>query len=83
MASTAFLSLPCGGAVLRKSLLLFSLLSLSAVMFAQSNYSVLSGTLLDPQGRQIAGAEVQIISLSTRAERRVNSNQQGKLQDPP
>ena len=82
MAGTSFLSFTCGGAVLRKSLLLFILLSLSAVMFAQSNYSVLSGTLLDPQGRQIAGAEVHIISLSTRAERRVNSNQQGMFQVP-
>jgi len=57
-------------------------LLVSLAAFAQSNYSVLSGTLLDPQGRPLAGAAVQITALSTRAERRVNSNGQGIFQVP-
>ena len=68
--------------VVRRALLLFSLLLVSLAAFAQSNYSVLSGTLLDPQGRPLAGAAVQITSLSTRAERRVTSNGQGIFQVP-
>ena len=60
----------------------FSLLLLSLESFAQSNYSVLGGTVLDPQGRPLAGATVQITSLSTRAERRVNSNERGIFQVP-
>ncbi len=67
---------------MRRALLLFSLLLVSLAAFAQSNYSVLSGTLLDPQGRPLAGAAVQITSLSTRAERRVTSNGQGIFQVP-
>jgi hypothetical protein len=62
--------------------ILFSLLLLSLESFAQSNYSVLGGAVLDPQGRPLAGAAVQITSLSTRAERRVNSNEQGIFQAP-
>ena len=66
---------------MRKALL-FGLLVVSLSSFAQSNYSVLSGTLLDPQGRHLAGAAVQITSVATRAERRVNSNEQGMFQIP-
>ena len=82
MVSTSFLSLPSGGTALRKVVLFFSLLSLSFAAFAQSNYSVLSGTVLDPQSRPLAGATLQMTSLSTRAERRVNSNEQGIFQVP-
>jgi len=60
----------------------FSFLLVCLTSFAQSNYSVLSGTLLDPQGRPLPGATVQITSLSTRAERRVSSNDQGIFQAP-
>jgi hypothetical protein len=68
--------------VILSNLLLLSLLFLSLLSFAQGNYSVLGGTVLDPQGRPLARAEVQITSSSTRAERRVNSNEQGIFQVP-
>src|SRR5436853_980726 len=56
-------------------LLFFVCLPLSA--FAQSNYAVVGGTVTDPQHQPLAGATVQITSLSTRAARQVSSNEQG------
>jgi hypothetical protein len=82
MAGTSSLFSFWGWWALRRALLLFSLLSVPLATFAQSNYSVLGGTLFDPQGRPIAGAAAQITSFSTRAERRVNSNEQGIFQVP-
>src|SRR5882724_1076544 len=58
-------------------MLLFSLPS-----FAQSNYAVLGGTVLDPQGHPFANAAVQLVSAETRAERHVTSNDQGIFQIP-
>ena len=55
----------------------FALMLVSAPAFGQSNYAYLSGTILDPQNRVLAGASVQLTSLSTRAARRVSSNDQG------
>ena len=63
-------------------MIFFSFLLLSFQSFAQSNYSVLGGAVLDPQGRPLAGAAVQITSVSTRTERRVNTNEQGMFQVP-
>ena len=58
---------------------LFLLLASSPLM-AQSNYAVLGGTVSDPQQRVIAGADVQLTSVSTRAERHVTANDQGIFQ---
>lgn len=60
----------------------FCLLFVSLMSFAQSNYAVLGGTVLDPQGHSFAGATVQLTSVDTRAERRVTSNEQGIFQIP-
>src|SRR5205807_3032028 len=55
---------------------------LSLAAFAQSNYAVLGGTVLDPQGRPFPNATVQLVSMDTRAERHVTSNDQGIFQVP-
>ncbi|HST19847.1 MAG TPA: carboxypeptidase regulatory-like domain-containing protein [Blastocatellia bacterium] len=62
--------------------LLFSLLLLPIPAFSQSNYAVLSGTVLDPQQRALPGASVQLVSVSTHAARHVTSNEQGIFQIP-
>jgi len=54
----------------------------SVAAFAQSNYAVLGGTVLDPQGRPFPNAAVQLVSVDTRAERHVTSNDQGIFQIP-
>jgi hypothetical protein len=59
---------------------IFALMLASVPAFGQSNYAFLSGTILDPQNRVLAGASVQLTSLSTRAARRVSSNDQGIFQ---
>src|ERR1044072_1042881 len=63
-------------------LLLFSLPSLSMLAFGQSNYAVLSGTVLDPQQRIVPEASVQLTSVSTHAMRHARSNEQGIFQIP-
>ena len=60
--------------------LLFSLLLISCSAFSQSNYASMQGTVSDPQGHPFAGATLQLTSLTTRAERRVSSNEQGLFQ---
>jgi hypothetical protein len=60
--------------------MIFALMLASVPAFGQSNYAYLSGTILDPQNRVLAGASVQLTSLSTRAARRVSSNDQGIFQ---
>ena len=52
----------------------------SAGAFGQSNYAVLSGTVVDPQGGVLAGATVQLSSRATRAERGVTTDAQGFFQ---
>ena len=67
--------------ILSKGLLLaVCFLFTQAVASGQSNYASLSGTVLDPQRRAIAGATVQLMSTSTRAVRQVTSNEQGLYQ---
>jgi hypothetical protein len=56
------------------------LFSISAA--AQSNYAVLSGSVLDPQGHAVAGASVELKSAATGAERRVSSNAAGLYEIP-
>src|SRR5262245_22802893 len=59
-------------------LLLFTCLSIS--IYAQSNYAVVGGTVSDPQRQPLAGASVQIRSLSTQAVRKVTADAQGIFQ---
>ena len=49
---------------------------------AQSNYAVVRGSILDPQGHAIAGAKVSITSTSTGARREVASNAVGLYEIP-
>jgi len=58
----------------------FLLLSLCAS--AQSNYAVLTGSILDPQSRAVAGATVELISPSTGAVRRMVTNADGLYEIP-
>ena len=63
-----------------KLLVLLICLSVSASAFPQSNYAVLSGSVLDPKGDVVAGATVQLTSLGTGAVRRAATNAQGLYQ---
>src|SRR2546428_14017358 len=49
-------------------------------VFAQSNYAVVGGAVADPQRQPVAGAAVQITSLSTQAVRKGASDAQGIFQ---
>ena len=71
-----------GGAVLRRTILACCLLLFSVALSAQSNYAVVGGAVLDPQGRPFANATIQLTSLSTSTERHVNSSEQGTFQIP-
>ncbi|MGE5735311.1 MAG: carboxypeptidase-like regulatory domain-containing protein, partial [Acidobacteriota bacterium] len=51
-------------------------------LFAQSHYAVVGGTVLDPQQRPVAGAEVTVKSVSTDAVRRQTTNAQGMFELP-
>lgn len=59
---------------------LLLLVSFSPLALAQSNYAVVGGTVGDPEHRPIVGATAQLASLSTRAVRQADSNQQGFFQ---
>jgi hypothetical protein len=61
-------------------LLLAFLLLASLSAMGQSNYAVLGGTIIDPQQRAIVGADVQLTSVTTRAERHAVANDQGIFQ---
>src|SRR6202790_888760 len=60
--------------------LLVSLLLISCFAFAQSNYASLEGTVSDPQGHPFPGATLKLTSLTTRAERRISTNEHGLFQ---
>jgi hypothetical protein len=59
---------------------LFIFLLAPVPAIAQSNYAAVSGTVVDPEHRAIAGASVQLTSVSTGAERIVSTNDQGIFQ---
>ena len=59
-----------------------SVLAFSLLPFAQSNYAVLGGTILDPQGHPFAGAALRLKSVSTETVREASSNNQGIFQIP-
>src|SRR5712671_787898 len=61
---------------------LLLLLALALPTFAQSNYGVISGTVMDAQHLPIAGAAVQLTAASTGAVRHVETNQQGLFEAP-
>jgi len=55
-------------------------LLLQGVCSGQSNYASVSGTIFDPQKQAIAGASIQLLSVSTRAVRQLTSDEQGSYQ---
>jgi hypothetical protein len=59
------------------SLVLACLFAAAFAVHAQSNYAVVSGSILDPQHRAIAGAQVHILTRATGATRDVVSNEVG------
>src|SRR5215472_6236052 len=65
----------------RVSLVLVCLVAAIAVR-AQSNYGVISGSVLDAQRLPIAGATIELTAASTGAVRRVVTNQQGIFEAP-
>ena len=65
-----------------KMAVVFMLVLVSLPAYGQSNYAVLTGTVLDPERRAIVGASIRLTSESTRAERIVSSNEQGIFQVP-
>ncbi len=65
-----------------RKLSLLTLLLISMPLFGQSNYAVLNGTVMDPAGKVLVGAVVQLTSVDTKAERHVASNEQGIYQIP-
>ena len=65
-----------------RTISLITLLLVALPLFGQSNYAVLSGTVLDPDKHVTVGATVELTSVDTKAERRVISNEQGIYQIP-
>lgn len=62
------------------SFLAFVYLLVSAPLFGQSNYAGLAGTVADAQHGALSGATIQLISVGTRAERQVSTNDRGLFQ---
>ncbi len=60
--------------------LLAVVLSMAHTAKAQSNYASLSGTVLDPQQKVVAGAAVQLTSETTGASRQTVTNELGAFQ---
>jgi hypothetical protein len=56
------------------------LLSIPHLACGQSNYAVLSGSVLDAQGAAVGGARVRLVAAGTGAERQAGSNEQGLFQ---
>ena len=75
---------PCLGGNLRAKFLFAAALAgvFSFTAFAQSNYAVLSGSILDPQAHPIASALVEVTSEQTGAARRASTNSQGLYEIP-
>src|SRR5215813_8944212 len=57
-------------------------IALCAPTFGQSNYGVVTGTVMDEQRLPVAGATIQLTAASTGATRRVVTNQQGLFEVP-
>jgi hypothetical protein len=67
---------------MQRSLALVSVLLFFISAMAQSNYALLSGSILDPQSHAVAGATVELTASSTGAVRRVSANAQGLYEIP-
>src|SRR6202022_2437181 len=67
---------------MQKAFMLALLLCLALPSFGQSNYGVITGSVMDAQHLPIAGATVQLTAVSTGAVRRVVTNQQGLFEAP-
>src|SRR5450631_3857998 len=64
--------------VTRKILTLFAcIFAVTLAIHAQSNYAVVRGSILDPQHRPVAGAQVHAVTRDTGAARAVVSNEAG------
>jgi outer membrane receptor protein involved in Fe transport len=61
----------------RIPILFACILVMAITIHAQSNYAVVRGSILDPQHRPVAGAQVRIVTRETGAEREVASNEDG------
>jgi hypothetical protein len=61
---------------------LLLLVALAIPTYGQSNYAVLTGSIVDAQHLPVAGAAVQLTAASTGAIRRLVSNQQGLFEAP-
>ena len=75
---------PAFGGILRAKSVLISALFfwLSLPGISQSNYAVLSGSILDPQAHAVPAALVEVTSTETGASRRVSTNGQGLYEIP-
>ena len=67
---------------LRRAAVVCVLLCLTALLFAQTDNSSISGMVKDPTGAAVAGAKVTIRNEGTAFERVVNTNEQASLRSP-
>ncbi|HKV64344.1 MAG TPA: carboxypeptidase-like regulatory domain-containing protein [Candidatus Acidoferrum sp.] len=67
---------------MKRCCVLLFLLALAMPGFGQSNYAVLTGTIVDVQHLPVVGAAVELTAASTGAVRRVVTNQQGLFEAP-
>src|SRR5262249_28234824 len=62
---------------MRRFFIFLCLLGLSIPVFGQSNYAIVTGTVLDSQGLPVSNAVVRFKALSTAAMRTVSTNDRG------
>ena len=62
--------------------LLVSVIFLVMPVFGQSNYAVLSGSVLDPQSRPVVGATIELTAAGTETVRHVTTNDRGLFEIP-
>src|SRR5215468_3349170 len=70
------------GGPLRYRIAFLAVLFSSLCTFAQSNYAVLTGSILDPQGQAVAGASVDLKATATAAVRHVTTTSAGLYEIP-
>jgi len=66
----------------RSILFLFLFSALALPLHGQSNYAVLTGSVVDSQRLPVVGATVELTAASTGAVRRITTNQQGLFEAP-
>ena len=67
---------------MRQIFALIPLVLTASLTFAQSNFAVLGGSVLDPQGHAIAGGNIELKSSATGAVRRASTNSEGFYEIP-